>query len=38
MISRIADYGMANPILARLTAQAFDILDHCDIRPEDADP
>jgi hypothetical protein len=37
MISRIADYGMANPILARLTVQAFDILDHCDIRPEDAD-
>ena len=31
-ISRIADYGTGNPILARLTVQTFAILDHCEIR------
>jgi hypothetical protein len=36
-ISRIADYGTGNPILARLTLQTFAILDHCEIRQEDAD-
>ena len=36
-ISRIADYGTGNPILAKLTVQTFAILDHCEIRQEDAD-
>ena len=36
-ISRIADYGTGNPILARLNVQTFAILDHCEIRQEDAD-
>ena len=36
-ISRIADCGTGNPILARLTLQTFAILDHCEIRQEDAD-
>jgi hypothetical protein len=31
-ISRIADYGTGNPILARFTVQTFAILDHCEIR------
>jgi hypothetical protein len=36
-MTRIADHGTANPIVARLTVQIFEILDHCNLSKEAAD-
>jgi hypothetical protein len=33
-VTKIFDYGTANPIVARLTVQIFAILEHCEIAPE----
>jgi hypothetical protein len=35
--SQILDHGTANPIVARLTVQVFEILDQCEVTPEPRD-
>ena len=34
-VTHILDHGAANPIVARLTIQIFEILDHCEMTPEE---